>query len=153
VPLTISPEPIDAPDSLRLVGALDDYLNALYDIDDAFLDLAADELSGDRGTFLVVRENGVAVGCGGVRRISAEAAEVRRMFVVPAARGRGIASLILEALEAWAARAGATKVVLETGVRQEAAMRLYEGLGYVEVPGLSPYAVSGQTRCYEKALA
>ena len=114
--------------------------------------MSADEFEAGHGTFLVAREAGIAVGCGGVRLISPEVAEVKRMFVVPATRRRGIAALILAALEEWAVQAGADKVVLETGFRQPTAMRLYERVGYVEVPGLGPYAESGQSRCYEKVF-
>ena len=151
-PFSISAEASDSPDSLRLIVALDDLLNGLYVIENNFLEVSADEFEAGHGTFLVAREAGIAVGCGGVRLISPEVAEVKRMFVVPATRRRGIAALILAALEEWAVQAGADKVVLETGFRQPTAMRLYERVGYVEVPGLGPYAESGQSRCYEKVF-
>jgi putative acetyltransferase len=67
------------------MAALDDYLNGLYPPEDNFLDVAADELTDGRGTFLIAREDGIAVGCGAVRRISSTTAEVKRMFVVASA--------------------------------------------------------------------
>ncbi|MGO9559970.1 MAG: GNAT family N-acetyltransferase [Acidimicrobiales bacterium] len=150
--VTISAEPVDGPDSLRLIDALDDLLGGLYEIENNSLEVSADDFEVGRGTFLVAREAGVAVGCGGVRLVSRDVAEVKRMFVVPQARGRGIAAQLLAALEEWSVLAGARKVVLETGVRQPSAMRLYERLGYVEIAGVGPYAESGQSRSYEKEL-
>jgi GNAT superfamily N-acetyltransferase len=74
------------------------------------------------------------------------------MFVVPSARERGIGGNILADLEAWAIAAGMTRIVLETGDRQDAAIRLYERCGFVAIPCFGKYADSKSSRCFEKIL-
>jgi putative acetyltransferase len=150
--VTISAEPLDAPESRRLLGALDDYLNTVYRPEENFLDLPADDVTEGRGAFLVARQDGVAVGCGAVRRISPTSAEIKRMFVTAAARGDGVGRRILAELEAWARSAGITKLVLEAGDRQAEAIRFYERSGFVAIPCFGEYAEARLSRCYEKLL-
>jgi GNAT superfamily N-acetyltransferase len=150
---TISPELLDAPDSQRLLRALDDYLNGLYRPEENFLDLSAEDVSDGHGTFLVARQNGVAVGCGAVRCLSPTTAEIKRMFVDRAARGRGLGSTILAELEGWAATAGMTTLVLEAGDRQSEAIRLYERAGFRPIPCFGEYADAHLSRCFEKQLS
>ena len=150
--VTISAEPLDAPESRGLLRALDDYLNGLYRPEENFLDLPADDVTGGRGAFLVARQDGVAVGCGAVRRISPTTAEIKRMFVTSSARGGGVGGRILAELEAWARSAGMTRLVLEAGDRQEEAIRLYERSGFVAIPCFGEYAEASLSRCYEKVL-
>ena len=151
-PVTIAAEPVDAPESRRLLRALDDYLNSLYRPEENFLDLPADDTTEGRGTFLVARRDGVAVGCGAVRRISPTTAEIKRMFVTAAARGSGVGGRLLAELEAWARRAGITRLVLEAGDRQAEAIRFYERSGFVAIPCFGEYADASLSRCYEKVL-
>ena len=79
-------------------------------------------------------------------------AEVKRMYVVPGARGRGLARRMLVHLEATALAAGAEVMVLETGAQQPEAMALYESCGYVRIPGFGHYAWSPNNRCYARRL-
>jgi putative acetyltransferase len=151
--VTIRPEPLDTPDARRLLGALDDYLNGLYRAEENFLDLPAQDVSDGRGTFLVARQDGEAVGCGAVRRLSPTTGEVKRMFVDDTARGRGVGSRILAELEAWAAAAGITTLVLEAGDRQTEAIRLYERSGFHSIPCFGEYVDAQLSRCFEKQLA
>ena len=151
-PVTIAAEPLDAPESRQLLHALDDYLNSLYRPEDNFLDLPADDTTEDRGTFLVARRDGAAVGCGAVRRIEPATGEIKRMFVTAPCAGTGVGGRILAALEAWARSAGMTRLVLEAGDRQEAAIRLYERCGFVVIPCFGEYAEASLSRCYEKVL-
>jgi putative acetyltransferase len=151
-PVTISAEPLDAPDSCELLAALDDYLNGLYRPEENFLDLAVDDVTDGRGTFLVARDGGEAVGCGAVRRISDTTGEIKRMFVAVPARGRGVGGRLLAALEAWATSAGMTRLVLEAGDRQTDAIQMYERSGFVPVPCFGEYADATLSRCYEKRL-
>jgi putative acetyltransferase len=151
--ITISAEPLDRPESRRLLGALDEYLNNLYHPEENFLDLPADDVYEGRGTFLVARQNGVAVGCGAVRRVSPTTAEVKRMFVSTAARGSGVGGRILAELEAWARSSGITRLVLEAGDRQDDAIRFYERSGFVAIPCFGEYADASLSRCYEKVLS
>lgn len=78
------------------------------------------------------------VGCGALRRLSVpgleDAAEVKRMYVVPEARGRGVARVVLDALEGEARAIGAARMVLETGDQQPEAIALYTRAGFEAIP-------------------
>lgn len=87
------------------------------------------------GTFLVGFDDaGEPVCGGGVKRLGDGVCEIKRMYVVPPARGRGVAGELLRALEDAARELGYTRVRLDTGPRQPHAERLYRGAGYVEIP-------------------
>ena len=79
------------------------------------------------------------MGCGGIRLLDPETAEVKRMYTDPSARGRGVARGILSALEDAARALGCRRAVLETGPVQEAALALYRSAGYVDVPPFGAY--------------
>ena len=103
--------------------------------------------------FLVLRDDdGTAIGCGGIARFDETRGEVKRMYVVPGARGRGLGRALLDELESAARRLGYTSVVLETGDRQAQAVGLYESSGYVRIPCYPPYDSRSLSRCYEKRL-
>jgi len=104
------------------------------------------------GVFLVVRDEGRAIGCGGVCRFDETRAELKRMYVVRDARGRGLGRLLLVALEDEARRLGYDGIVLETGDRQPEALGLYESAGYEPIPCYGVYATRALSRCYEKHL-
>lgn len=101
------------------------------------------ELSPPRGVFLVVREDdGTAVGCGGVKLIDSRTAEIKRMWLHPSTRGRGLGALLLDALEDAARALGARDGVLDTNATLEAALSMYRRHGWGEVPAYNdnPYA-------------
>jgi GNAT superfamily N-acetyltransferase len=79
-------------------------------------------------------------------------AEVKRMYVVPAARGRGLARTVLAHLERTAAEAGLEAMILETGTAQPEAMALYESSGYTPIPPFGYYKDAPLNRCYAKPL-
>ena len=86
------------------------------------------------GTFLVgFDDDGTAVCCGGVKRLGDGACEIKRMFVVPSARGRGVARELLVALEDAARALGYSTVRLDTGPKQPHAERMYRAAGYREI--------------------
>jgi putative acetyltransferase len=105
------------------------------------------------GAFLVARLDGRPVGCGGVRRLEAGVAEIKRMFVVREARGTGVGPAVLEALEDVARRAGYARVKLETGMLQTEAVALYESAGYRRIPRYGPFVDDPLSVCFERALA
>ncbi|GGF37370.1 N-acetyltransferase [Subtercola lobariae] len=103
--------------------------------------------------FLIARSaDGEAVGCGALRLLGAGAAEIKRMFVTPAARGTGVSTRILHALEAEARERGLTVLKLETGPAQPDAVRFYEREQYLPIPCFGYYAESPQSLCYERVL-
>lgn len=100
------------------------------------------ELSPPLGGFVVVDVDGRAGGCGGFKRFDAQTCEIKRMYVVPAVRSRGLGRRLLEALETLGRERGYTRVRLDTGDRQPAAKRLYERAGYRAISDYNgnPYA-------------
>ena len=101
------------------------------------------EMSAPRGDFLVVRDDdGRAVGCGGVKLLTADTAEIKRMWLHPSTRGRGLGAVLLAALEDAARALGATQGVLDTNATLDAALALYRLHGWREVAAYNdnPYA-------------
>jgi GNAT superfamily N-acetyltransferase len=96
--------------------------------------VAASEMVPPSGAFVVVREDGRPVAGGGIRRLEPEVCEIKRMFVVPEARGRGHGRRVLSALEAVAAELGYRRARLDTAQSMTTAMRLYESAGYRPIP-------------------
>lgn len=102
----------------------------------------SDDLALPRGLFLVAREEGAVLGCAGLRLLPGRIGEVTRLFVVPAARRRGLGVRLLDGLEDHARRHGVTTLRLDTRRDLTEARRLYARHGYREVPPFShgPYA-------------
>lgn len=94
----------------------------------------------DVSVVLVAREDdGTALGCGALRALGNDLAEVKRMYVAPAARGRGLSKALLAALEEAAREAGWTTLRLETGPLQPEAIGLYTGAGYRPIAAFGGY--------------
>lgn len=113
------------------------------------------EISGPRAGFVVAWLNDEAVGCGAWRPLApteAAVAEIKRMFVEPAVRGRGISRAILKKLETLARADGYSVVRLETGLRQPPALRLYETSGYRRIEPYGRYRDDPLSVCFEKTL-
>jgi GNAT superfamily N-acetyltransferase len=109
--------------------------------------------AGDIAHFVVAYSaDGDPVGCGGLRRLDPASGEVKRMYVVPAARGTGVAPAVLAALEEYARSAGWTHLRLETGDRQPDAVRFYTRAGYRPIPRFGAYADEPASLCFERAL-
>jgi GNAT superfamily N-acetyltransferase len=136
-----------------LIAALNAELRARYPEPGAtHFSLDEDEVGPGRGAFLIAALDGSPVGCGAVRLIGRDTAELKRMYVAPEARGLGTGRRILEALEAEARSLGAARLVLETGVRQREALRLYERAGFTRIPPFGEYVGSPLSVCMGKPL-
>ena len=85
------------------------------------------------GVFLLARLEDDWIGCGGLRRITAERCEMKRLYVVPAAQGHGVGRALAISLIADARRAGYSSMVLDTLPSMSHAQALYESLGFVEI--------------------
>lgn len=96
--------------------------------------VSVEELVAPRGAFLIAELDGFVAACGGVRRLDEpDIAEVKRMFVVPIARGRGVGAALLARLENEARALGCHVTRLDTGAGMEAALALYRRAGYHEI--------------------
>jgi GNAT superfamily N-acetyltransferase len=104
------------------------------------------------GVFLVVSQDGRDVACGGVRRLDDGIGEVKRMYVVPEARGQGISRLLLKALVERASELGYGELWLETGTAQPEAMALYESAGFARIASYGQYKDYPDSRCYRLVL-
>jgi putative acetyltransferase len=93
-----------------------------------------------------------AVGCGAFKKFGDESVEIKRMFVAPENRGKGIAVEILTELENWAAELNYEFAVLETGKKQPEAVRLYEKSGYELIPNYGQYEGLENSVCMKKSL-
>src|SRR5262249_27401869 len=105
-----------------------------------------------RGAFLIAWRTAKPIGCGAIRRIEERTGELKRMYVVPEERGRGIGWGILQALEGEARTLGISRVVLETGIRQREALALYERAGFLRIALFGEYVASPLSICMAKEL-
>lgn len=101
---------------------------------------------------IVYKQAGVAIGCGGIKELEQGSMEVKRMYLLPEYRGKGIASIILRELEVWAKELGYQRCILETGKRQPEAIRLYEKNDYTRIANYGPYQGIENSVCFEKRL-
>lgn len=143
-----------APETLRLVERLWHELGSLYP-EVKGPSTAPDEIVGQRASFVVAWVEGEAVGCGAFRALSEDegnVAEIKRMYVEPPMRRRGISRSILVELEKLARDCGYTLARLETGLRQANAIRLYETSGYHRIEPFGRYRDDPLSVCFEKSL-
>lgn len=151
--VTIQRADLTSPLALELIGALNAELSHIYPEDGAnHFQLDPDEVAEGRGTFVMVWRASKAIGCGAVRRIDPQTGELKRMYVVPEERGTGVGRILLEWLEAQARSLGLTRLVLETGTRQLAAVGLYRRAGFSETAPWGEYIDSPLSLCMAKEL-
>ncbi|MCY4485643.1 MAG: GNAT family N-acetyltransferase [Deltaproteobacteria bacterium] len=135
----------------RLIGELDRLQTSLYPAESNHLD-PIEVLEGSDVTFLAAFVGGEAVGCGAVKRMPGGYGEIKRVFVDPAARRRGVGRAMMEALETDLLTHGIDLARLETGVRQPEALALYEHSGYVRIPPFGDYREDPLSVFLEKRL-
>jgi putative acetyltransferase len=139
-------------DVIALIRQSDALMQSLYPADSNHL-VDVEALAAFNVHFFVARERGRALGCGAFVLGEAGQAEMKRVFVAPAARGKGIARLLMEALEREAAQRGVTLMQLETGIKQPEAIALYRKFGYVERGPFGSYQPDPLSLFMEKRLA
>lgn len=156
--IALRDEPYDSPVARQLIAAVQaEYVVRYGGPDDTPVDPA--EFAPPHGLFLVGYLGTEPVAMGGLRRRDGVAGgevtevEIKRMYVVPQARGRGLSRVMLGALEERARDLGASRIVLETGDRQPEAITLYESSGYERIPGFGHYADAPLSVSFEKRLS
>ena len=104
----------------------------------------------DIAYFVVTRDDlNTPIGCGGLRQLDEVSGEIKRMYVIPTARGTGAADAVIDALEAFARTQRWTHLRLETGDRQPDAVSFYRRRGYERIPNFGHYASSDNSLCFE----
>jgi putative acetyltransferase len=146
-------EEIETPSAQALIRDLNGELRERYPEPGAnHFRLDAEEVAEGRGALLVAYRGEVPVACGALRLHDKTTAEIKRMYVIPEERGKGISRRILAALEAEGRKLGARRLVLETGERQTEALALYERAGFARIPRFGEYASSPLSICMAKDL-
>ncbi|MBK8549736.1 MAG: GNAT family N-acetyltransferase [Ignavibacteria bacterium] len=138
------------PDFINLVKLLDDELR---------------ENDGDAHPFYaqynkIENINNVVVGyfddtpaaCGAIKKYTDDIAEVKRMFVIPGFRGKGISKSVLKELESWADELNYSECILETGRKQTTAITLYQSNGYDLIPNYGQYEGKELSVCMKKII-
>ena len=133
-----------------LVHQLDRYLMGINGDDHDFFD-QFNKIDNIKHVVVLYQENQPA-GCGAIKEYEPGVMEVKRMFVPPAARGKGHASVVLKELESWAIELGYKKCILETGDIMPDAIALYKKNGYQSIPNYGQYVDVASSVCFEKRL-
>ncbi|MDX8460144.1 GNAT family N-acetyltransferase [Mesorhizobium humile] len=115
--------------------------------------LTVEQMAGKDTTVFIARDNGLAVGCGALKRHGDAVGEVKRMYTRPSHRGRKIGADIVGRVEALARQEGLRRLVLETGDRHPAAWTVYERAGFSRCGPVLDYPDSEWSVFYEKSLA
>lgn len=134
----------------RLIDELDEELNERYGAQMDFF--GQHNKSTDIQHAVVAYRAGEPAGCGCFKPFSGDTVEMKRIFVHKRFRGQKIARVVLDELESWAREAGYTVAVLETGILQPEAIRLYEAAGYARIPNYEPYIGVKESVCFRKML-
>lgn len=137
----------DNPDFKKLSALFDDYL---VDIDGEEKDFFAFYNNVHLDTVLVVYDNSGVVGCGAFKKFDEHTAEIKRMFVHPNHRNKGIAKFVLTELELWANDLGFTSFILETSPKLTSAIAMYEKTGYQLIPNYGQYIGVENSICMKK---
>ncbi|MGI5122145.1 GNAT family N-acetyltransferase [Marinactinospora thermotolerans] len=149
--VTILPVAWDDPEAGALRQAQQREISARYGVADS--EPGPKPSAADVTVMLVARAgDGTAVACGALRHLGGAVGEVKRMYVRPDRRGRGLSRLVLSALEERARGLGWEVLRLETGDAQHEAIGLYTASGYHPIPCYGPYADAPRSLCFERRL-
>jgi GNAT superfamily N-acetyltransferase len=147
----ITAESPDQLDAAQLIAELQTHLESFYPPESRH-GFSVDRLIAEGVAFFVLRVAGEAAGCGGIKNVDREYGELKRMYVRPQFRGQGYGAMILNHLAGYARRQGIVLLRLETGIHQQAAIRLYEQYGFQRILPFGPYTDDPVSLCFEKRL-
>lgn len=138
------------PDFQDLTSQLDDELCSIYNTRKEDYE-EYNRITG-LPTVILAYENGTVIACGCFKAHSPSTIELKRMFVIPAFRGKGIASRMVHELEKWAQEQAYQNAILETGTGQPQAIALYRKLGYTDIPHFGEFPEESRSVCLGKEL-
>ena len=147
----VTAERPDAPDAIALITELEAVLEPLYPSESRH-GLSVERLITEAVPFFVLRADGVAAACGGVKLFGTDYGEIKRMYVRPRFRGQGFAKQMLDHLSAYAWTQGVSLLRLETGIHQHEAIGLYERMGFHQIPPFGDYRDDPLSLFYEKSI-
>jgi putative acetyltransferase len=150
---TICEERPDSPDGLLLLSELDADLERQDYPSESRHAFSIERLLRDDVRFFVTRCDGGPAACGGVKLFGTEYAEVKRMYVRPAYRGKGLGMSILHHIAEYAREREVGVLRLETGIYQVEAIRLYERFGFQRRPPFGEYREDPMSVYFEKSLS
>lgn len=142
---------VSAPEARALMAELDRELSQHYPAS-SIHGIGHENFHNDGGVFLVAFSGSRPVGCGGLRRIDGVTGELKRLFVVPEMRRRGISRAILAQLESMAREWGLRELFLETGDRQPEAQAVFQSAGYSEIAPFGEYSEDPHSVCFRREL-
>jgi len=152
MPAIIVAERPDTADASILIAELESHLASLYPAESRH-GFSIEQLLREGVAFFVIRCDGLAAGCGGIKLFGVEYGEIKRMYVRPQYRGLGLAKLMLDHLAEYAREHGAGILRLETGIHQIEAIGLYEQMGFRRIPPFGDYQEDPLSRFYEKRIS
>ena len=138
------------PDFVALVAALDAEL-AVRDGDDHAFYAQFNTIDLIKHAVVLYADNR-PVACGAIKQYTEDTVEIKRMYTIPAYRGKGLAKRILGELEQWAGELQYRRCILETGVNQPEAIALYHRTGYTRIPNYGQYTGVEASLCFEKRI-
>ncbi len=133
-----------------LVKALDEYLTITDGDEHAFYD-QFNKITHIQHVVVIYNDEH-PIACGAIKKYEDGVWELKRMYVVPEQRGRGIAAFLITELERWAKELGVKRLILETGKRQDAAVAFYHKVGYKVIENFGQYVGVENSICFEKQL-
>jgi GNAT superfamily N-acetyltransferase len=151
MPAIITRERPDTADAIALITELESHLAAQYPPESRH-GFSVEKLLADDVAFFVLRSDGIPASCGGILFVAGAYGEIKRMYVRPQFRGLGFGKLMLAHLASYARTHNIPVLRLETGIHQQAAMALYERMGFYRIPPFGSYPDDPLSRCYEWRL-
>ncbi|WP_317172579.1 GNAT family N-acetyltransferase [Flavobacterium muglaense] len=140
----------DNPDFIALIALLDQDIKIKDGDEHAFY--AQFNKSDSIKNAIVIYDDQIAVGCGAFKKYESDIAEIKRMYVNPETRGKGIATKVLKELEIWAQEEHYNSCILETGYKFTAAIGLYKKNGYAVIQNYGQYKDAADSICFQKIL-
>jgi putative acetyltransferase len=151
MPVVIAQEDPENADSVMLISELDAYLIPLYP-DESCHGYSPKRLAKENIPFFILRLDNEPAACGAVKLINEGYGEIKRVYVRPKFRRKGLGKTIVKHLENYAAQKGAQLIRLESGINQPEALALYEEMKYTRIPAFPPYLEDPLSVFYEKKI-
>jgi len=149
--VSITAERPDTGEACLLIAELDALLEPLYPRESRH-GLSVDRLIAEAVAFFLLRVADTPAGCVGIQFVGTAYGEIKRLYVRPHWRGRGLATLLLHPVEDHGRANGVHLLRLETGIHQPEAIGLYERMGFRHIPPFGPYTEDPLSLCYEKRV-